>query len=136
MSNDPRKAFLSCLGEWKARSLIVEFKGTFSTVSGVFNISDISESSVQLRLAASTCATCELDINPAALRSFSVTSFTEAKNSVLKPAVKALMVEGQSFHADVVEHVGVIDLADGSSCLIGALKEEIDQHSASALIGN
>ena len=136
MSDNPRKDFLSYVSELRTRSLIVEFKGGFTTVSGAFNITGITESNVQLRLAASTCATCELEISLPALRSFWVTTFAEAMNSVLKPAVEALMAEGHSFHADVVEQVGVVGLADGSTCLIGVLKEEIDGQPASSAIVN
>jgi len=124
MSDDPRKAFLSYLSELKTRSLIVEFKGALSIVSGVFNLSGISESNVQLRLAGSTCATCQLDIRLPALRSFRVTSFTEAMNGVLKPAVEALAAEaGHLFQSDVVEQVAVVAFADDTTLLIGALKE-------------
>ena len=62
MPDNPRKTFLAYLSQVHTRSLIVEFKGGFTAVSGVFTISGISESNVQLRLAASTCVTCDLDI--------------------------------------------------------------------------
>lgn len=136
MPDNPRKAFLAYLSQLNTRSLIVEFKGGFTAVSGMFTISCISDSNVRLRLAPSTCVTCDLDIALPELRSFRVTTFTEAMNSVLKPAVEALMAEGHSFHADVVEQVGVVGLADGSTCLIGVLKEEIDGPPASAAIVN
>ena len=46
------------------------------------------------------------------------------------------MAEGHSFHADPIEQVGVLGLADGSTCLIGVLKEEFNQQSALSPIVN
>ena len=125
MSDNPRKLLLSHLCNWKARPLIVEFKGALSVISGLFNISDLSESKLRLRFVGTMCATCELDIYLSTLRSFSVKTLQEAMNSVLKSAVEELVAEaGQSFEIDVVEQVAILDLEDGSTLLIGALKEE------------
>jgi hypothetical protein len=134
MSDDARKALLAYIGDLSTRSLIVELKGSFSMVSGVFRFSGLGESNIRLRSATSTSATCDLDISLPDLCSFSVTTFREAKNSVLRAAVESLMAEGHSFHADVVEQVGVLRLADGSTCLIGVLKDEIDPSALSPIV--
>lgn len=137
MSNDPRKLALAHLTAWKTRSLIVEFKGAVSTVSGLFKISEISESSLRLRFAETTCVNCELDIWLSALHSFTLTTFAEATNTVLKPAVEAFIGEsGHRFHTDIVEKVAVIGLADSSTLLIGVLKEDKDMAAMSPQMKN
>ena len=120
MTDDTRKLLLSHLSSWKARPLIVEFKGAFSVISGLFNISDLSESKLRLLLSGSTCAICEMDVCLSSVRGFTVKTFQDAKNSVFKPAVEALVVEaGHSFESDVVEEVAVLDLWDGGTLLLG-----------------
>ncbi len=125
MSDNARQLLVSHLSNWKTRPLIVEFKGALAVISGLFNISDLSESKLRLRFVVSMCATCELDVYLSTLRSFSVKTLQEAMNSVLKSAVEELVAEaGQPFEIAVVEQVAILDLEDGSTLLIGALKEE------------
>jgi len=109
------------------RSLIIEFKSGFWSVSGVATIIAKSNEQLRFRLSAPVRASCnvEISLSPAPI-SFRVTSFEEASESILKPALEEFSREsGVAFQTDIVEEVVDVRFADGTNLLIGLLRGEV-----------
>ena len=124
----PKTQLLLQIAEWEARSLVIEFKCGFSLISGLCTLREASTTRLRFRLAVPMCANCELEISLAVTPlSFSVTSFEEALQGILKPAIEDLASEGgHSLSADIVERVAEVHLAQGATLLIGPLRENVE----------
>lgn len=126
-SDCPKTQLLSHLAEWGMRSLIIEFKSGFCSVSGMATIISTSNEQLRFRLSAPVRAGCEVGISLSKPPvSFHVTSFAEASESILKPALEEFSREsGAAFQTDIVEEVVDVRFADGTNLLIGLLRRDV-----------